>query len=385
LIEARTAVCRLCETPLPEKPVLRLANVPARIQTFPDPQALAADRGTDLEAFQCEGCGHVQLASQPVIYSQGVTSTTRYSSTMLAFRREQMRAFVAEHGLAKKSVLEVGCGDGHLLDILRDAGVRAVGVDASEKALEIARQHGHPVHLGYVRRGHRIAGGPFDAFVSNDVIEHVPDIKDFLQGVAHNLAPGGVGLVETPSLEKVLETRRFYDFMQDHLAYFTVDTLRLAFELGGFEVVRIERNRDGENLTAIVRRRAALDFAPLRAHERELVQNLGEFLRVQRAAGRRVAFWGASIQTLTLAALMELDVAYVIDSAPYKQGQLTQVSHLPIVAPERLKTDPVDVIVVNAPRYEDEILRQIREKERFTGIVASLVSGDIRVLGDGRA
>jgi SAM-dependent methyltransferase len=381
VIEARTIVCRLCETPLPKEPELHLANVPARIQTFPDPRDLAADRGTDLRAFQCRGCGHVQLASQPVIYSQGVTSTTRYSPSMLAHRRGQMRAWVQTHGLAGKRVLEVGCGDGHLLDILRAEGARAVGVDASEKALELARAHGHEVELGYVRRGHALSAGPFDAFVSNDVIEHVPDIKDFLQGVAENLAPGAVGLVETPSLEQVLETRRFFDFMQDHLAYFTVGTLRLAFELSGFEVLAIERNREGENLTAHVRRRAPLDFAPLRAHQRELVQELGEFLRAQRAAGRRVALWGASIQTLTLAALMPLEgVVYVVDSAPYKQGQLTQVSHLPIVAPEHLASDPVDVIVVNAPRYADEIVRQIREQVRFRGTLASLVSGNVRIL-----
>jgi SAM-dependent methyltransferase len=381
LIEARTTVCRLCETPLPNEPVLHLANVPARIQSFPDPSNLGADEGTDLRAFQCTGCGHVQLASQPVIYSQGVTSTTRYSSAMLSYRREQMRAFVRAHALAGKCVLEVGCGDGHLLGILQAEGARAVGVDASEKALEIARAHGYTALHGYVRRGERVPGGPFDAFVSNDVIEHVPDIKDFLQGVAANLVPGGVGLVETPSLEKVLETRRFYDFMQDHLAYFTQETLRRAFELSGFDVLSIERNRDAENLTAIVRKRAPVDFGPLVAHKDELLAKLTAFLGEHRAAGRRVAIWGASIQTLTLAAVLPLEgVAYVIDSAPYKQGQVTQVSHLPIVGPEALKRDPVDVIIVNAPRYADEILRQIRETERFKGIVASLVSGDLRVL-----
>ncbi len=286
MIESETRACRLCETPLPAASVLHLRNVPARIQTFPDPRALEADKGTDLRAFQCVGCGHVQLASQPVIYSQGVTSTTKYSAAMLDYRRQQMREFVRAHGLVGKTVLEVGCGDGHLLAILEQERTRAIGVDASAKALEIARQHGHSVRLGYVQRGQSIEGGPFDAFVCNDVIEHVPDIKAFLQGIAHNLAPGGVGLVETPSLEKVLETRRFYDFMQDHLAYFTLETLRLAFELSGFDVLHIERNRDAENLTAIVRKRAATDFAPLRSHQDELSANLSAFIRAQKPGAK---------------------------------------------------------------------------------------------------
>jgi len=113
MIQAETSVCRLCETPLPETPVIHLQNVPAQIQTFPDQNHLDEDKGTDLKAYQCIGCGHVQLASQPVIYTQGVTSTTKYSTAMLDYRRQQLRDFIGEYDLAGKSVLDVGCGDGY--------------------------------------------------------------------------------------------------------------------------------------------------------------------------------------------------------------------------------------------------------------------------------
>jgi len=116
------------------------------------------------------------------------------------------------------------------------------------------------------------------------------------------------------------------------------------------------------------------------AHRDALTESLNKYIADHQAAGRRAAIWGASIQTLTLSALMSLNVAYIIDSAPYKQGQVTQVSHLPIVSPETLKTDPVDVIIINAPRYADEIFQQIRDKEGYKGIVASLVSGEIEIL-----
>ncbi len=380
VIEAETTICRLCETPLPQQPVIHLTNVPARIQTFPDQANLEADKGTDLKAYQCIGCGHIQLASQPVIYTAGVTSTTKYSTAMLDYRQNQVKEFLTAHHLKGKKILDVGCGDGHLLGILQQEGAVGIGVDASEHSLEIAREHGYTAHFGYVQRGIAVQDGPFDGFVCYDVIEHVPDIKDFLQGIAYNLAPGGVGLLETPSFEKVLETKRFFDFMQDHLAYFTVDTLRRAFEISGFDVLHIERNRDAENLTVIAQKRPLTDFGPMLLHKESLMENVSTFIAAHKAEGRRVAIWGASIQTLTLSALMALDVAYIIDSAPYKQGQVTQVSHLPIVSPETLKTDPVDVIIINAPRYADEIYAQIVNKSQFGGVVASLVSGEVEIL-----
>ncbi|WP_163540404.1 methyltransferase domain-containing protein, partial [Klebsiella pneumoniae] len=80
------------------------------------------------------------------------------------------------------------------------------------------------VEAGYVTADRRLADGPFDGFVTRQVLEHVPDINDFLIGIRRNLKPGAYGLIEVPSLEKALEDRRFYDFFPDHLNYFSLET-----------------------------------------------------------------------------------------------------------------------------------------------------------------
>lgn len=377
-------ICRLCDTPLPSQPEIWLENLPIQAQHFLDQDELATDSGKDLEVYRCTGCGHIQLSSAPVVYSEGVTSTTAFSQAMLTHRKQQMQAWVERFALTGKTVLDVGCGDGHLLKILSEVGLNAIGVDASQKALEIARQHGFTVHYGYIMRTHRIEDGPFDAFVSFDVIEHVPDIKDFLQGVCANLKVGGIGLIETPSFEKVFETRRFYDFMVDHISYFTLDTLRISLEISGFEVLEIERNRDNENLTAIVRKRALPSFEPLESQRDHLKQSFARFMQDYHAQGKRIAIWGASLQTLTLSSLIPMDgITYVIDSAPYKQGKFVPVSHLPIVGPEVLQSDPVEVILVNAPRYEKEIIAQIQTELNFGGTLATLTNGSIEIIQTG--
>jgi 2-polyprenyl-3-methyl-5-hydroxy-6-metoxy-1,4-benzoquinol methylase len=363
---------------LPDEAAIRLENVPKEIQFFPTEEQLATDQGADLEVYQCDGCGLIQLSGTPVIYHEGTTSATGYSNWMLDYRRQQMQNFVESHQLQGKRILDVGCGDGHLLDVIKGSGAVPVGLDASEHAVEIAQQRGHMVHYGYAERDHLIEDGPFDAFVSTDVIEHVPDLKDFLQGIHRNIKANGVGLIETPDFEKVLATQRFYDFIFDHLSYFTRRTLRLALELSGFEVVKLEENRDNENLTVVVRRHEPVDFQSMHNQIQNLSENLKSYLSGHQQAGHRVGIWGASLQTLTLSAMLELDVAYIIDSAPYKQGRFTPVSHLPIVSPEILHTDPVDVILVNAPRYEREILQQIQTYTRFNGEVAVLDGHSIR-------
>lgn len=371
--------CRLCATPLPESPALRLENVPPRIQQFLTGDELQEDSGSTLEVFKCTGCGLVQLNSEPVVYDDQATSTTAYYQHMMDIRRAQARQLIQDHDLHGKTVLDVGCGDGHLLEILAEEGAEAVGVDASERALALAREKGLNVHFGYLSRTHTVPGGPFDAFMSTDVIEHVPDVKDFLQGVNANLLDGAIGMIETPSFEKALEEQRFYEFILDHLSYFTAETFRLALELTGFDVLKIERNRDGENLTAWVRKRPTDNLYDLLTHTDRLKMALSEFMQ----PGQRVAIWGASLQTLTLSTLVSMDnVAYVIDSAPYKQGKYTPVSHLPIVGPGQLGVDPVDKVLVLAPRYRDEIIKQIEANTHYTGGIASLDGTQITIIRD---
>ena len=73
-------------------------------------------------------------------------------------------------------------------------------------------------------------------------------------------------------------------------------------------------------------------------------------------------------------------VEYVVDSASYKQGRFTPVSHLPIVGPERLRSQPVDVVIVVAPRYNDEIVAQLKDELQFKGTIALLRGSDIEVV-----
>ena len=73
-------------------------------------------------------------------------------------------------------------------------------------------------------------------------------------------------------------------------------------------------------------------------------------------------------------------IKYVVDSASYKQGRFTPVSHFPIVSPDQLRSQPVDVVIVMAPRYNDEIVEQLKDELKFKGTIALLRGSDIEVI-----
>ena len=78
---------------------------------------------------------------------------------------------------------------------------------------------------------------------------------------------------------------------------------------------------------------------------------------------RSVVVWGAGHQALAALALHELAdrIAYVVDSAPFKQNLLTPATHIPIRSPAALKSDPgVRAVIVMGASYSDEISRMLR-------------------------
>lgn len=365
--------CKLCRSAA-LKQVLMLAKAPRTISRLLRPEELAQDHGVDLRVFQCGSCGFVQLIQtlQDDYYDDYLMTAT-HSTTMQTYQREQVADFVGRFGLQGRRVVEIGCGDGHYLSLLTEAGAEVVGVEPSSPFRLRALERGLRVHAGYVTEAEPAPEGPFEAVVARQVLEHVPDPLDFLLGVRASLADGGVGLIEVPSLEQAYEQCRFYDFFADHLNYFSARTLRYALERCGFDVVETSRGMNGEFNVALVRAAERFDFQRLRQTIDTLAADITAFRDGIQAAGGRIAVWGAGGKGLaSMAALGVEGFAYLVDSDPLKIGAFTPVTHLPIVPPSRLRDDPVEAVVVTALAYRDEILRQIREELGFRGPIAFL-------------
>lgn len=365
--------CRLCGASNLNV-CLELPHAPRDISHLLKADELVRDQPVDLRVYACESCGFVQLADfMSNDYYEEYLMTVSHSPQMRTFQLAQAKKFVSRFGLAGKRVLEAGCGDGNYLDSLQAAGATPIGLEPSRRFEELASAKGYRVHRGYLGANSPAPEGPYDGFVTRQVLEHIQDPHDFLQGIRISLREGACGLVEVPSLEQALEGSRFYDFFPDHVNYFSARTLRFVLERNGFEVIEITRGMNGEYNEAWVRLDGAPDFSAMQNSVGTLGQDLTAFLQSNLDEGKKVAVWGSGAKgLLTLAVTGVQGAAYVIDSDKNKQGFYTPVSHLKIVAPSHLRSEPVDAIVVTAMAYRDEIYAQLRGELHFTGPIAFL-------------
>ncbi|MCC8127659.1 MAG: class I SAM-dependent methyltransferase [Clostridiales bacterium] len=371
--------CISCGKKLPVKPLFVLEDAPASAQDIPDAKAVKTDCGMTLGLYQCETCGLVQFDCEPVSYYRDVIRAGGFTTTMTGLRREQYQRMIGTYGLKGKKFIEVGCGRGEFIKVLTEFPVQVFGMEHKADLVDIARDDGLHVWQEFPERADQIfEGSPYDVFLSFNFLEHQPDPSVMLQAIYHNLTEEGMGLVTVPALEYIVEQGSYYELIRDHIAYYSLDTLRNLLERNGFRVLEEGLvNRDTIAMTVkkmphadrTVRtdREEVQDDAmarSLQAGYYQVQEEIDRFTESLAAAGRTLALWGAGHQGFTLAATTKLgDCArYIIDSAPFKQGRFAPASHLPIVPPEHFYEEPVDAVLIVAPGYTDEIAGSAREK-----------------------
>ncbi len=352
--------CIICKGKL-EK-LLELKNMPATAQDIPTGDNLSADKGMDIALCSCLSCGLVQLDTPAVSYYRDVIRASAYSTTMEALRRKQYEEFISLCRLEGEKILELGCGGGEFLRILADYPVRAYGVEHNADLVKKAREAGLQVWRDFPESGeHCFAEAPFKAFTSFNFLEHQPEPLNYLRAIYHNLEEEAYGLLTVPSFEYILEQESFYEIIPDHIAYYTMDSLKTLLSNAGFRVLKEERiNRD--TLSVIVQKKIRPEITPLLRQKEEIQKQVYALTESFTGQGRKLAVWGASHQGFTLCATLHLQdkIACIIDSAPFKQGKYAPASHIPIVSPAEAGRMDLDAILIVAPGYTAEIAALIR-------------------------
>src|SRR5438034_7867548 len=114
-------------------------------------------------------------------------------------------AFEAVVEARPRRVLEVGGGEGELAERIRDElGAEVIGIDQSERMVEIQRSKGIDARVGDVQTL-PFADGEFDVVVAAWMLYHVPDLDRGLAEIARVLKPGGRLVAVTHALDHLQE------------------------------------------------------------------------------------------------------------------------------------------------------------------------------------
>ena len=357
--------CRCCGLQLPEVASIHYSNMPKSAQYFPDAEHVKAERGVNLELFQCHYCGMIQLGGYPVPYYRDVIRASGVSKEMREFRKNFFLKWIRKYRLQGKKILEIGCGAGEYISIMQEIGANVYGIEHLASSVDKDILNGYKVFNAFIESEEfQIPKAPYDAFYILNFLEHIPCPGEFLRGIANNLSNGAVGIIEVPNMDMILKRHLYSELIQDHLLYFTADTLKLLLSMNGFEILSCYSCWHEYILRAEVKKREALDLKEFYKSQKYIQNDVDKFLDLMKSQNISVAIWGAGHQSLANLSILNIKkyVCCVIDSAEFKQNRYTPATHIPVVSPDILEKGKIGAVLIMAAGYSNEINEIIKRK-----------------------
>ena len=385
--------CRFCQTELTDL-FLDLGSAPPSNAFLSSAQLHSAELYFPLRLFTCPSCYLVQVDEvqrHDALFSSDYVYFSSFSRTWLSHAETFVELASRRLGLNDRSlVMEVASNDGYLLQYLQARGIPCIGVEPTSSTAHAARRRG-------IETIEKFFGLEFaqkfltnrrtvDLLVGNNVLAHVPDINDFVAGLALMLAPNGVLTVEFPHLLQLVSQRQFDTVYHEHFSYFSLATVRRIFSAHGLRVwdveelpthggsLRLWACLDAANYSAtaavdalLVKESAAgmgkMDFYRGFQPLADSIKNdFLAFLLDCKRDGRRVAGYGAAAKGNTLlnyAGVRPDLLSFVADASPHKQGLFLPGSHIPVVSESHIRAQKPDFVVIFPWNLRQEIAEQL--------------------------
>jgi SAM-dependent methyltransferase len=393
--------CRHCATPLHDV-FLDLGSAPPS-NAFLTADALSApETWFPLKLFTCGHCRLVQVdevQSHAELFSPDYVYHSSFSRSWLAHAERYVEQATTRLSLDQNSlVMEIASNDGYLLQYVAARGIPCIGIEPTNGTAKVARQKG-------IETLERFFGRDFaaefvrerraaDLIVANNVLAHVPDINDFVAGLAAALTPEGTITVEFPHLMELVAKRQFDTIYHEHFSYFSFHTVHRIFATHGLKIWDVEQlpthggslrlwaahahSQHAETpavsaLLEVEKAAGMLDSAYYQGFQAQadaVKNDCLAFLLEQRRAGRRVVGYGAAAKGNTLlnyAGVRPDLLPYVVDASPHKQGHWLPGSRLPVVAESHLREDQPDFVLILPWNLREEITTQLGYIQEWSG------------------
>jgi hypothetical protein len=260
-----------------------------------------------------------------------------------------------------------------------DRGIRTtVRFFGRKTAQEVAQEFGRP-----------------NLLLGNNVLAHVPDINDFVGGMKTLLAEGGVITMEFPHLLRLMEENQYDTIYHEHFSYLSFYSVEKIFAHHGLRLFDVQQlpthggslriyachsdDRTHANTPAVESLRSEeisrgltriATYNEFDARVKDTKRKLLQFLIEVRAAGKTVVGYGAPGKGNTLLNYCGIRTDFLdftVDRSPHKQGRYTPGTHIPILAPERIREARPDYVLILPWNLRTEISTQLAYIKEWGG------------------
>jgi len=289
------------------------------------------------------------------------------------------------------TVLEIASNDGSMLLEFKKLGAKVLGIEPAENIAKIANELGIPTKNSFfsstiAKEITKIEN--ISVVVANNVVAHVDDLHDFMEGIKILIKENGIFIFEVPYLNDLIQKLEFDTIYHEHLSYFGLSPIINLVHQFGLEVFDIKKQTvHGGTIRVFITKKGnilqknsvqkfldeehqygldkILTYEKFAQNVNDLKSDLIEHIIKLKKEKKSLIGYGASAKGTVLLNYCNIDntiLDFIVDTTPLKQGKFTPGTHIPILPPNEIETKgDGDLILLLVWNYKDEIL----EKEKL--------------------
>lgn len=344
-----------------------------------------------LALYMCADCSLGQV--QDVVRPERLFRDYRYMSSMSSTFLAHAKSFcdsMLDSGLIGTDdfVVEIASNDGYLLRNFQNLGIRVLGVEPAKNISSISESLGIPTLSEFfsadLAMKIRKENGPPKLIIANNVMAHVPDIRDFMKGLSILCDSETLISIENPSIVNILTENQFDTIYHEHYSYLSCKSVEHLASIYGLTLIDVEliaahggSNRywisakpqeKTQRLRESIRDEDLIGLSDpdkwenARQLTHDSINQLREWLLQVQQAGQLVLGYGAAAKASTLlnAAQVPRDlIPSICDRSPEKIGRYMPINNYEIIDFDRFIQMKPDHILVFPWNIEKEITEQI--------------------------
>jgi SAM-dependent methyltransferase len=347
-----------------------------------------------LHTYVCHECFLVQLEefeSPQHIFSE-YAYLSSFSESWVRHAQRYVDMIVDRLLLGQDSqVVEIASNDGYLLQFFVAKRIKALGIEPAGNIAKLAVEKGIPTEVSFfgAQTARNLVSRDIraDLIVANNVLAHVPDLNDFIEGLSILLGPDGVITCEFPHLLQLMHGCEFDTIYHEHFSYFSLLAVTKAFARHRLAIIDVEElpthggslriyvahagarsTTVGPRVADLLRREreaglASLDpYLSFSAQAAAAKRDLLKFLIEAKSSGKSIVGYGAPAKGNTLlnyCGVRSDFIDYVVDRNPLKQGRLLPGTRIPIHDPAKIRETRPDYLLLLPWNLREEIINQM--------------------------
>ena len=382
--------CRVCDSKRLLQ-ILNLGDTPLADLFVKSPRA--KEKKFPLSLSVCKSCFLVQLmqdVNDDILFSNNYAFYTGGSPSSIPYFKKYAEDVLRKiPDNTKKFTVEIASNDGTLLNHFKKAGCKVLGIDPAQNVAEFANSRGiKTLPFFFNKKNAKLVKKEFgkaSIIIANNVIAHVVNPHDFLEGVKEILDENGIAIIECQYFPYLLFNNQFDNVYHEHRSFFSLTPLNKLMKKSGFKIIDVEEHdtqggsirifathsknklKTKQNVNNMLKNEKNIGLLNLDTYVgfssrvNYIKYKLTALLKKLKSNNKIIAGYGASAKSNTLLNYCGIGtnyLDYIIDKTPYKFGLYSPGAHIPVVGSEKKQPDYYLLLVWN---YTSSIM--LREKE----------------------